>query len=496
MDSRTIVKGTVILTISGIAVKIMGFVYRIYMTRLIGAEGMGLYQLIMPFYMLAFSLTSAGLTTAVSKVTSAEMGKKRIKSGFMCAVYASLIGASMALAIGIFGFFGSDIIGGVIMGEPSTEIAIKILSLSFPFMAVSSCMRGVFYGMGKTEIPAASQIIEQSTKIAVVFLIGSEFVEKGIEYACAAAAVGMSVGEIVSFLFVAVIYFINSRKVRDERCLKGTGIIKMLIYAAIPLTANRTASSLLSGLENMLIPRQLISYGMSETQALEAFGRISGMVMPLVMFPSAFLMAMASSVMPVVSEKWACGNKNAVKRISEKTVSTAVIIGVFAAYLFFTFPGELGYIIYSDRTLGFYIKLTALMCPLIYIQSAFAAVLNGLSEQRFIFRNGLISSGIMIGFIYFFMPYFEINAFFAGWLVSLGISSFMCISRIQQRAEVCINVRDIIGGLAKGFIAFMPVRIMFDRINMLMDFRLALLICVSTSIIIYGALNFDYFTNK
>lgn len=169
MDSRTIVKGTVILTISGIAVKIMGFVYRIYMTRLIGAEGMGLYQLIMPFYMLAFSLTSAGLTTAVSKVTSAEMGKKRIKSGFMCAVYASLIGASMALAIGIFGFFGSDIIGGVIMGEPSTEIAIKILSLSFPFMAVSSCMRGVFYGMGKTEIPAASQIIEQSTKIAVVF---------------------------------------------------------------------------------------------------------------------------------------------------------------------------------------------------------------------------------------------------------------------------------------------------------------------------------------
>lgn len=457
MSKKALITGTLILTAANIITKLMGFFYRIFMVNAIGNEGMGLYQLIMPIYMLTWSITSSGFTTTISKLTAQE--KARGQYGNMGRVLKQSIfmSFSISVCISIVLFFGADFIAQEIVKEARTAISLRLLSLAIPFMSCGSCIRGYFLGLQNTVIPALSQILEQCVRIGIIFIIAAYFVPYGLAYACAAAVLGIVFGEILSFLFVFTGYLRFKRKKRyiQKPSLSSRRTCTMILSMALPLTASRITGSLLSTTENILIPQRLQLYGQSSSIAMSNYGQLTGMAMPLLMLPSAFLMAVSVSLVPEISEASAIRQTEKISRtVTVALLFTSIIsIGVGAAFA--VFPYEIGYIVYGQNDIGGLLFSLSFLCPFLYMQTTFNGLLNGLGEHFFIFANNVISSIITIGFIYFLMPLYGIDAFLWGWFISLIITTVLNVHRIKQRTGIHIHffnsvVKPFMAGMASG----------------------------------------------
>lgn len=439
MYRQTIIKGAIILTVANIVTRIIGFFYRIFMAKTIGAEGMGLYQLITPIYLLVWSVSASGLSTTMSKLTAQEKAR-----GYMGNVkrilHLSIIGTiiiSLIFSVTLYRF--SEIIALVIVKDSRTALSLRIISLCFPFMSAGSILRGYYLGLQNTSISAISQVLEQCVRMVVIYLLAGLLIPKGLEYACSAAVWGMAIGEVISFLYV-LIYYIFKRKMYASSILSYKGALSMILSMAIPLTLNRMASSLFSTAENILLPQQLQVYGLTQGESISLLGRLTGMAMPLITFPSSLLTALATATMPAISESYALKKHNRIKSTLHQSLTFTAIISAFTTGIFIAFPTELGILIYSQRQIGDMLKILAILCPFMYTQVTMSAVLNGLGEQLFIFKIGLLSSTINLCAICFAVPFFGINGFIYPWILNSIIVTFVTIYKVNNTLEILIPI--------------------------------------------------------
>lgn len=440
MFKSTLIKGALILTIANIITRILGFIYRIYMSAAIGAEGMGLYQLITPIYQLVWAISSAGLSTSMSKLTAQEMAKGKAGSSQRLLFISLSISAAIAALLSVLVHSFSDLIAIYIIKETRTALSLRLLSVCFPFMAAGSVIRGYFLGTKNTAVSAISQVLEQAVRMAAVYILASFMIPKGIEYACGAAVIGMAAGEIISFLYTALTWLYKSRKIKAEPSRLSYRVCSnMLLSMAIPLTLNRVAASVFSTAEAFLIPLKLQEFGMPRQQAVSILGILNGMAMPLVMFPSSLLTALATAAMPVISESHALNQHYRIQRTIKQTMFITAVIAAGTSGIFFTYPEEVGMIIYS-QPMGNILKLLSIVCPFLYIQVTISGILNGLGEQVFIFKVNMISSVINISSIYFLVPLYGINAFILSWIISSAAATLMTVNRLKRSVNLRLHI--------------------------------------------------------
>ena len=440
LSRKTLITGALTLTLANIITRLIGFAYRIFMAGAIGAEGMGLYQLIMPIYSLAWAITCSGITTTLSRLVAAEHAKNEQGNVRRLLRISLLLTAGLSVLTTIVMYFGAELVGVSILNEARIVPSLRILSLSFVFMALGSCLRGYFLGLQKTIVPAASQIIEQLARMGVILLLAAAFIPRGLEYAAMMAVIGIVAGEALSFGYVAVAYKMNERKTGNgRRFFASTMVNKQALFAivamATPLTLNRISSSFLSTVENVMIPNRLQAFGMAADEAMAAFGSITGMAMPLIFFPSAILVALSVSLVPSIAESMALGQTGRVNSTISKSIVFTSIVAFGAGLIFVVFPHEIGQIVYN-QDLGMILLVLGLMCPFWYLNITLNGLLNGLGEQIFIFRNSLLASGINIAFVWFFVPMYGVWAFLVGWFISLIIVTFFDILRIRKKTAV------------------------------------------------------------
>ncbi len=439
----SIVNGAIILTIAGVITRILGFVYRIYMSNVMGAEGMGLYQLIMPVYGLAWSIACSGFTTTVSKLTAQEKAKGESGNIRRILKQSTIITTMLGCLLGVLMYFFAEPMAVLVFKDARTVLSLQILSFALPFMAMGSCIRGYFFGIQEAIIPAINQVFEQTVRMIVVYFLAGTFMPLGLEFACAAAIIGIVAEEAISFIFVFIAY----KKYKDKKTAirrptySGMYTLTLIFTMALPLSATRITGSLLGTFENALIPQRLQAYGYTAKEAISIFGQISGMAMPLIFFPSAFLMSLAISLVPAVSEAQAMNNLLRIKNTASKSMLFSSVIGFFAAAGFIVFSKELGTVIYN-QDISQMLILLGIMCPFLYMQVVLSGILNGLGCQVFIFRNSLISSIINIGFIYFLVPKQGVNAFILGWFVSLIVVCWFEIEKLRQSVDLIFEFRN------------------------------------------------------
>lgn len=476
MAKKSIVMGAAILMFANIITRILGFAYRIYMSNLIGAEGMGLYQLIMPIYMLCWSISSSGFTTTVSKLAAQEHAKKSYGNMSRVLKQSVFITSSIGLLLGIILFFFSDIVAVYIIKDPRVYNPLKILSFCFPFMAAGSCIRGWFNGLRENTVPAISQVFEQMIRMAAIYLLSGTFIKRGVESACTAAVIGIVAGEILSFLLVSVWYVSFKRgKGYTKKPSWGTmETLTVILAGAVPLTANRITSSLLMTIENILIPQKLQLFGSGSSEALRQYGMLTGMASPLISFPSAILTAISITLVPAVSEAVTLGNKNRIGYTVAKSMLFTTTVGIGASSLFLIFPKEIGLAIFGLPELSSILFKLAFLCPFLYIQITMSGLLNGLSEQLFIFKINLLSSVINIFSVVFFVPRYGLDAFILSWFISVLISCYLCISKTCGRTELVFDIKNwlykpVISALAAGLVArYIADAFLFERLSYVM----------------------------
>ena len=493
IDRKRILTGALILTMAGVATRLLGFLYRIYMSNLMGAEGMGLYQLIMPVYALAWSISCAGFNTTVSKLTAQERARGQYGNMSRMLRQSVAITSILGLLLSVILYFGAPTIAQHFFGDMRTVLPMQILAFAFPFMAAGTCLRGYFIGMQETKIPAINQVLEQLVRMAVVYLLAARFVPRGLEYAAAVALLAIVAEELFSCFFVFATYKWRSKKrpLKGRPTLSSSQTFCLILGMALPLTGNRVAGSALSAWENVLIPQRLQMFGLTATEAISEFGRVSGMAMPLIFFPTAVLTALSVTLVPAVSEAVASKDMRGVSAIASKSLLFASVIGMGAAALFVFFAQELGLAIYN-QPLGLMLRLLGIMCPFIYMQIIISGILNGLGCQMFIFRNSLISSAISIGFIYIFVPQFGLAGYIFGWLVSLLVVIALGLRKVGQFMPISMQysrwmLRPLLAALAAGLVSrLVAARWALDAFGLRLG--LALSVCLLLAIYICGVL--------
>lgn len=485
MRKKSLVTGAIILIIANLTTRFIGFFYRIYMSNTIGSEGMGLYQLIMPIYMLAWSITSSGFTTTISKLTAQENAKRQYGNMGRVLKQSVSICIFISFLLSFLLYFFADFISLNIIQDSRTILSLKILALAFPFMSSGSCIRGYFFGLQDSLIPALSQVLEQIIRIVTIFSLAAAFIPKGLDYACAAAVIGIVMGEILSFLFVflSYIHFKKKNALNKKPTLSPSKTFFTILSMAVPLTASRVTGSLLSTVENILIPQRLQLFGHSGSNAMSTYGSLTGMAMPLCQFPTAFLMAISITLVPAISEASAIKNTKRIQYTTTRALLFTSMIGIGAASVFAVFSSEISIAVYNQTSVSDMLFKLAFLCPFMYLQITLTGLLNGLGEHFLIFKNNIISSIINILFIYFLMPQYGIHAFIVGWFTSLAITVFFSIRRIISCTKIHIEYLTILG---KPILAVLASGLSARYLsNILEPTRSAFILCISLMLFLY-----------
>ena len=407
LKKKIFIKNAFIMTATALILRTIGIFFRIYMSNKIGAEGMGLYQLIFSVYMLGSTFASAGICTAVTRLVTDELvcgTKKSVRGILRKAVGLSvLIGVISALLI----FFGADPISRYWLMDLRAVPALKVLCFSLPSMGVSSCLRGYFIARRKAASPSRAQIFEQLVRIGVVMFLLDRFVAMGLTYACAAVMAGDALAEIASCLYLATGYFRDQRKVNPPvrpPQKQAHGVVYRLMAIAGPITAGRYLNTLLRTIENILVPNTLAKFTQSKEQALSSFGALKGMAMPLLFFPSSFLNSLSTLLIPEISEANALHQKAKVNRAVGLTLHITLLSSILISGLFTMFAQELGMVIYGSDEVGFLLKVLAPLMPVMYVDSVVDGMLKGLNQQVSSLKYSFLDSASRIVMIIFLVP--------------------------------------------------------------------------------------------
>lgn len=417
-----LVLGTFLLTASGVLSRIIGFFYRIFLSHTIGAEGIGIYQLIFPLLALCSSFTTAGIQTAISKFV-AEVSDDQNESRRRCYLAAGLLlSLSLSFLCAFYLYTQADFLAYHVIHEYRTAPLLRILAYSLPFGAIHSCISGYYYGLKKAMIPSVSQLIEQIVRVASVYVIYRVQMQEQIPVTPAIAVWGIVCGEIFSALFsTAAVRFSKLRLCDFKNALPKIGRL------SVPLTGNRVVLNLFTSIEAILIPLKLKEAGLSTSAALSMFGVLTGMALPLILFPTSITNSLAVMLLPAVSEASAHGERDRIKKAVSKSITYCMLFG-FACTAFFFFGGNfLGMWLFQNEMSGNFIMQLGFICPFLYLTSTLAAILNGLGRTVQTFCYNLVSICIRLLFALFAIPAFGIKGYLWGLLASQIILS-VCLT--------------------------------------------------------------------
>ncbi len=435
MKKVLFIKNALILTATSLILRLLGVVLRIWLSAKIGSEGIGLYQIIFSFYMLAATFATSGIYTAVTRLVADEMcigSAASIKKIMRCAFSViSLLSVFSLLLI----FFGAKFIAVYIIADPRATLAVKTLSFSLLFMGVSSCIKGYFLARRKSAPPSLSQMIEQVVRILFILFHVKQFAMLGIEYACAVVLAGDVIAEFCSCLYLYVYYRRDTGRLSSlvGRASPDFSIVKKLTHISLPITGGKYINSVLRIIESSLVPQRLVLAGSTRAAALSFFGMIKGMALPILFFPSSLLNSLSTLLIPEISEATAKGYSGSVRRMIEKILVITSLFGFIFSAVFFFCGENLGEIIYRDRSVGFIIKVLAPLVPFMYLDSISDGILKGLDQQSITFRNSVSDSAMRILLIFFLLPIYREFAFI---LIMYLSNAYTCILNLVRLIRV------------------------------------------------------------
>lgn len=436
-----LITGTLILTLTGFASRLIGFFYRIYLARLFGEEGMGIYQLIGPVLSLSFSLTAAGYQTAISKLVAENTAKQKQHS-FRPMLAGLSISLPLSLLCNLIIYHFSDYIAVTFLLEARTAPMLRVLSFSIPVVAVHACINGYFYGTKKTGVPAISQLLEQCIRVCCVYAMSTYALSKGASLTINVAVLGLVIGEfgsmLVSVIAMYMVLWRPSHTLHPAHNLHPAaprGMYRALMAMVLPLTLNRIVLNLLQSLEAVSIPAKLRLYGYDNATALSVYGVLTGMAMPLIFFPNALTGSVSVLLLPMISEAYALKDMNKVKKYTLQTIKLCTLMGVVCMSVFLLLGRWVGSHLFHSDLAGHFIMTLGFLCPFLYLDTTLSSILQGLGMASRIFIMNVTSLLVRLGFVFCAIPVFGITGYLWGILASQILLSAMyliCLLRMKN----------------------------------------------------------------
>lgn len=445
MAKKTFITGAIILMLAGFISRIIGFAYRIYLSNLVGAEGMGLYQLIVPVYTLIILTLTSGVSIAVSKMTAEEAAKGNYINIRRIAKLGLAGVITVSLAISLLLYLNIDFVVNIILKDSRTYSSVLIMIPCIPVIAAASAYKGYFYGIQEVTPTAVSQIVEQLVKIGIILALAARFLQAGLEYACALATVGMAVGEMSNLFILALYYRFKKYPHITPNSQKGLirkrKLVSFLFANAAPISLNRFIISMMSAVEVILIPRRLLEGGLNYIQSMEEYGKLVGMAMPLITFPALVTTSLATTLVPAISESISLNNFTRANYRISKSIQITMVLGFIFTALFSCYPGQIADMIYPRQNVGNTLFLLSFTCIFMYLQQILTGIMNGLGKQGLLLTNSIIGSVMRIGCVYFLIPVYGIPSYIAGIIASSFIVCVLNFITIIRTTGMALDLR-------------------------------------------------------
>ena len=412
-----------ILTLTGLGSQLTGFVYRVLLTRMAGAEVLGLYQLILPVYGVLTALTAGGLTTGVSNLSASyqALGNRRAVRqvrGQAVGLFL-LLSAVPCLCLEVF----SDPVSVFLLGDARTRLGLMLLAPCLVLTGVENLHKHYFYGVGKVTPAAVTELLEQLLRSALCLGCLTVLKPRTAEGAVGAVVLGMALCEAAAAVTqIALFRWDMGPKARLPGKAQPAGKLRrQLGHIAGPLGLAAVLGSLLSSANALLIPRLLVRGGMEQGEAVAAYGVVFGMALPMLLVPTAFLSALTLVLTPALAGYAALGDRTAVRDAAERAVEAANLILLPAMALLAVLGPALGQALYRTHAVGDHLPVLALAVLLSCWHGLFSGVLSGLGRQKTAAGIALACDGVQLALTLVLVSRWGL----AGYGVSFALSALL-----------------------------------------------------------------------
>ena len=368
-------RGALILLVGGLICKLIGAIYRIPLSNILGPEGIGIYQLVFPIFSLFLILASGGSATALSKLVAScrAKGENKRARRFLFQSIILLLVVSLVFS-GLFLAFGGPL--SSFQGNEKAALGYVGAAIAIVFASVLTAFRGYFQGYQNMSPTAVSQIVEQVLKLVLGLTFAHLLIGRGPAYGAMGAMIGVGVSEIFALLYLAITYAFKRKKLdilEPEIETTFSQDLKLLIKQTLPITLNSLIMPLILAIDSFLIVNLLVSSGNSSEISTEMFGVYSGMVNSLVNFPTVFSMALAISLVPAISY----GREKQEKNLDASSVFKLIFyIAIPCIFIYFCFSREIIAVLYPSATNQNLLSLGALLLRISAINILYISLLQ------------------------------------------------------------------------------------------------------------------------
>ncbi len=395
------IKSTIILMIGGLLTKVLGMIIRIVMTRLLGSEGIGLYMLIMPTFNLFIALAQLGLPVALSKMIAEE--KYNNKNLIITSILFSLFVNGFII---LFLIIGSRYIALQLLHDSRCFYGLLSIGLVLPFISISNMIRSYFFGKEKMFPHVLSNVAEDIVRLITLLLGIPFFLIKGIEWAIAFVVLSNIISELTS-TFILYFFLPKFTLLKEDFQIQGKNV-KELFKIAFPTLTTRVIGNIGGFLEPVLLTYVLLKVGYSNHFIINEYGVLNGYVMPIILLPSFFTMAISHALLPVISNSYSNRNISSTQRKIRQALFVSLLIGIPITFTLTFFPELLLNWIYNTNVGISYIRFLAPICLLHYIQGPLTACMQGMNLAKCAMR-GSITGMILRTILLFSLSFLKIG---------------------------------------------------------------------------------------
>lgn len=433
--AKTFIYNSLLLTLSAVLMRTVGVAYNVYISNRVGAEVMGLYSLVTNVWGFALTLATSGINLAATRcVAEAGENKTEVSEAMRkCIIYSLSFGMGSAVLL----FSLAKPISSLWLNDLRAVNPMRVMSVSLPAISVSSALSGYFSAVRRVWKSAAVQITEQAIKIFGVAFLLTPLMPLGVEYACVAIVLGSAIAELLSFVVYALFYAHESKKspclLKDSN--KSKHINKKIFSIALPIAFSTYIRSGLTTVEHILIPLGLREYGLDSASALESYGVLSGMVLPVVLFPYALIHSFTGLLVPEISGGIAIGEKRHIEYITSRVWRLTVIFGLCGAGILGVCSKEFGEVLYSNADAGKFIYTLAPLMPLMYLDTVTDSLLKGMGEQIYTMNVNIADAAISVIMVRLLVPKFGIFGYIAVLYIAELFNFALSAARLLKRCK-------------------------------------------------------------
>ena len=400
--------------------------FQVYLSGKIGPAGIGLLQLVLSVGGMALTAGMAGIRTATMYITAEELGKRRLENVRWALSGCMKYSLSCSIAVAMILYVIAPIVAERWIGEPDVAPVVRLFSFFLPVNCLTGVMVGYFTAANRISTLAAVEVAEQGCAIGLTISLLHLWAEDNIIRACASVVLGSGLSSC--FTLVCLLYLRRKENAPVGSLVSFRG---RLFETAVPLAVADDLKAGISTTENLMVPKRLALCN-KIGNPLAAFGMVCGMVFPILMFPMAILFGLAELLIPELARCAAAGSEQRIRYLAKRSLRLAMLYGCFFCGMLYLLGDDLCYWLYDNRDAGKYLRLFALLTPMLYCDAITDAMIKGLGQQTACVRYNILTSGLDVLFLYLLLPKYGMEGYFLSFLVTHLLNFVLSVRRLMK----------------------------------------------------------------